>query len=381
MKYFLIAGEASGDLHGAQLIEALRKADPEARFAFLGGDLMAQAAGSEPVIHYRDMAFMGFSEVLRNLPKVLGNLKEARRAMLEFKPDAFIPVDYPSFNFKVAKTAAKAGIPVYYFISPKLWAWKSWRIKSIKRYVRKVLAIFPFEPAWYARRGYEADYVGNPSVAEIDAALAAAPSRDEFLKQHKLRDRPIIALLPGSRRSEVLNNLPVMIEAAHRYAQYRAVVAGAPGLDDDFYASLTQLPVVRNATYPLLRHAEAAIVTSGTATLEAALAGVPQVVCYRSNGSKLTYDIMKHVLDIKHVSLPNIIAGREIVPEMLLHLCTPELVAEQLTPLLRKGSEAREAQIEGYREMRSILGDKDAAASAARIIADDLRKAKPAGER
>ncbi|MDE6498613.1 MAG: lipid-A-disaccharide synthase [Muribaculaceae bacterium] len=380
MKYFLIAGEASGDLHGAQLIEALRQADPDASFAFLGGDLMAQAAGTVPVIHYREMAFMGFSEVIRHLPQVLGNLKEARRAMLQFAPDAFIPVDYPSFNFKVAKTAAKAGIPVYYFISPKLWAWKAWRIKSIKRYVRKVLAIFPFEPAWYAERGYKADYVGNPSVAEIDAAMARVPSREDFLKQHKLRDRPIIALLPGSRRSEVLNNLPVMIEAAHRYAQYRAVVAGAPGLDDEFYASITKLPVVRDATYPLLRHAEAALVTSGTATLEAALAGVPQVVCYRSNGSKLTHDIMKRVLKINHVSLPNIIAGRGIVPEMLLHRCTPELVTEQLTPLLRKGSEEREAQLNGYREMRRILGEQDAAATAARIITDDLKKEEPAAE-
>ena len=379
MNYFLIAGEASGDLHGAQLIEALRKTDHNATFAFLGGDLMAQAAGTQPVIHYRDMAFMGFSEVIRHLPKVLGNLKEARRAMLQFAPDAFIPVDYPSFNFKVAKTAARAGIPVYYFISPKLWAWKSWRIKSIKRYVRKVLAIFPFEPAWYAERGYKAEYVGNPSVAEIDAAMAQTPSRDEFLKQHKLRDRPIIALLPGSRRSEVRRNLPVMIAAVHRYAQYRAVVAGAPGLEDEFYSSLTQLPVVRNSTYALLRHAEAALVTSGTATLEAALAGVPQVVCYRSNGSKITHDIMKRVLSIGHVSLPNIISGREIVPEMLLHHCTPELVAEQLTPLLRTGSDERGAQLQGYREMRDILGSQDAAATAARIIVDDLRKEGPAG--
>ncbi len=376
MKYFLIAGEASGDLHGSQLIKALREADPQAEFAFLGGDLMAQAAGTEPVIHYRDMAFMGFSEVIRHMPQVMGNLREARRAMLQFAPDAFIPVDYPSFNFKVAKTAARAGIPVFYFISPKLWAWKSWRIKSIKRYVSKVLAIFPFEPEWYAARGYRADYVGNPSVAEIDAALAQAPGRDDFLKQHKLRERPIIALLPGSRRSEVRRNLPVMIEAVHRFAQYRPVVAAAPGLDDAFYASLTSLPVVRDATYPLLRHAAAALVTSGTATLEAALAGVPQVVCYRSNGSKLTHDIMKHVLSIGHVSLPNIIAGREIVPEMLLHRCTPELVAEQLTPLLREGSEAREAQLEGYREMRCILGDKDAATTAARIITDALRQTR-----
>lgn len=372
MHYFLIAGEASGDLHAAQLITALRAADPQARFTFLGGDLMARAAGTQPLIHYRDMAFMGFSEVLRHLPQVLGNLKRARRALLEARPDAFIPVDYPSFNLKVAKTAAKAGIPVFYYISPKLWAWKSWRVKAIRRTVRRMLAIFPFEPEWYRAHGFDAVYVGNPSVAEIDSAMAAAPARAEFLAEHRLRDRPIIALLPGSRRSEVRNNLPIMEQAAHRFAQYRAVVAGAPGLDDDFYASITRLPVLRGATINLLCHARAALVTSGTATLEAALTATPQVVCYRSNGSKLTYNIMQCILKIDHVSLPNIIAGRTIVPEMLLHQCTPDLVAAQLTPLLRDGTPERTAQLDGYAEMRRILGTSDAAATAARIIMQDL---------
>ena len=184
MHYFLIAGEASGDLHAAQLITALREADPDARFTFLGGDLMAAAAGSQPIIHYRDMAFMGFSEVLRHLPAVLGNLRRARRALRQARPDAFIPVDYPSFNLKVAHTAAAEGIPVYYFISPKLWAWKSWRVRRIRRTVRRMLAIFPFEPQWYADRGFHADYVGNPSVAEVDAALAASPARPDFLRTH-----------------------------------------------------------------------------------------------------------------------------------------------------------------------------------------------------
>lgn len=373
MHYFIIAGEASGDLHAAQLIRALRVADPAARFTFLGGDLMAAAAGSEPLIHYRDMAFMGFSEVLRHLPAVLGNLRTARKALRETRPDAFIAVDYPSFNLKVAASASAAGIPVFYFISPKLWAWKSWRVKAIRRHVRRVLAIFPFEPQWYADHGFRADYVGNPSVAEIDAALASAPTRDDFLLKHRLRDRPLIALLPGSRRGEVRSNLPVMVQAAKRFAQYRPVVACAPGLDDEFYRGITDgLPLLRDATVPLLRHARAALVTSGTATLEAALAGTPQVVCYRSNGSKLTYDIMKRVLDISHVSLPNIIAGREIVPEMLLHRCTPDLVAERLAPLLRDTPE-RASQTEGYAEMRRILGTQDAAASATRLIVGDLR--------
>ncbi len=372
MHYFLIAGEASGDLHAAQLIGALRDTDPEARFTFLGGDLMAAAAGTQPLIHYRDMAFMGFSEVLRHLPAVLGNLRTAKKALADARPDAFIPVDYPSFNLKVARTAADSGIPVYYYISPKLWAWKSWRVKTIRRDVRRMLSIFPFEPQWYAERGFHADYVGNPSVAEIDAALAAVPAREEFLQRHSLRDRPIIALLPGSRRGEIRANLPVMEAAARRFPQYRAVVAGAPGLSDSHYSELTQLPVVRDATTALLRHARAALVTSGTATLEAALAAVPQVVCYRSNGSKLTYDIMRRILKVSHVSLPNIIAGHTIVPEMLLHMCTPALVAEQLTPLLRDGTPERRAQLEGYEAMRATLGTSDAAAAAARIIVSDL---------
>ena len=372
MHYFLIAGEASGDLHASQLITALRDADPDARFTFLGGDLMAAAAGCGPVIHYRDMAFMGFSEVLRHLPTVLGNLRKARGTLLDACPDAFIPVDYPSFNLKVARTAAAAGIPVYYFISPKLWAWKSWRVKEIRRTVRRMLAIFPFEPEWYAARGFHADYVGNPSVAEVDAALAAAPSREDFLRAHSLRDRPIIALLPGSRRSEVRNNLFIMEAAVRRFPQYRAVIAGAPGLDDDFYAGLTELPVLRDATFPLLRHARAALVNNGNATLETALAGVPQVVCYRANGSRLSYRIMERILKIRHVSLPNIIAGDTVVPEMLLHFCTPELVAEQLTPLLREGTPARDAQLTGYARIRSLLGSSDAATSAARLILSDL---------
>lgn len=371
MHYFIIAGEASGDLHAARLIEALRSVDADARFTFLGGDLMAAAADTLPAIHYRDMAYMGFSEVLRHLPDVLGNLRRAKAVMKQARPDAFIAVDYPSFNLKVAKAAHRAGIPVFYFISPKLWAWKSWRVKAMRRYVRRVLAIFPFEPQWYADHGFRADYVGNPSVAEIDAALAAAPQRADFLRQHGLRDRPIIALLPGSRRGEVRANLPVMIEAAHRFPQYRAVIAGAPGLDDAFYEGLTGLPVLRGATYPLLRHACAALVTSGTATLEAALAGVPQVVCYRSNGSKLSYDIMKRILSVTHVSLPNIIAGKEIVPEMLLHQCTPGLVADRIAPLLRDTGERR-AMLDAYDGMRATLGSRDAATEAARLIYADL---------
>lgn len=374
MHYFLIAGEASGDLHASQLMRELAAADPQARFTFMGGDLMAEIAEHGPLIHYRDMAYMGFSEVLRNLGKIRRNMAAARQAVVESKPDALILIDYPSFNLKVAATAAKASIPVYYYISPKIWAWKQWRVKAIRRLVRRVLCILPFEPDFYSSHGYaNATYVGNPSVEEIERALAAAPSREEFAKAHGLRDnRPFIALLPGSRRGEIRCNLPVMDAVAREFPGYTIVVAGAPSVDDSVYSGLTKFKVVRSATHELLAHAQVALVTSGTATLEAALAGVPQVVMYRSNGSKLAYNLMKRLLKVRFVSLPNLIAGREIIPEMLLHFCTPEAVAKRLRQLTPDSSPARAAQIEGYREMRAILGPAGASARAASLIINDL---------
>lgn len=374
MHYFLIAGEASGDLHASQLMRELVATDPQARFTFMGGDLMAEIAEHGPLIHYRDMAYMGFSEVLRNLGKIRRNMAAAREAVVESKPDALILIDYPSFNLKVAATAAKASVPVYYYISPKIWAWKQWRVKAIRRLVRRVLCILPFEPDFYSSHGYaNATYVGNPSVEEIERALAAAPSREEFAKAHGLRDnRPFIALLPGSRRGEIRCNLPVMDAVAREFPGYTIVVAGAPSVDDSVYSGLTKFKVVRSATHELLAHAQVALVTSGTATLEAALAGVPQVVMYRSNGSKLAYNLMKRLLKVRFVSLPNLIAGREIIPEMLLHFCTPEAVAKRLRQLTPDSSPARAAQIEGYREMRAILGPAGASARAASLIINDL---------
>lgn len=376
MKYFLIAGEASGDLHAGALMQALAAADAEASFTFMGGDLMAAAAGHAPVVHYSDMAFMGFSEVLRNLGKISANLRIARQTLLNERPDCLILIDYPSFNLKVARTAARAGIPVFWYISPKVWAWKSWRVKDIRKLVDKVLCILPFEPAFYAARGYDkAIYVGNPSVEEIDAALAATGSREDFARRHRLRDnRPFIALLPGSRRGEIRCNLPVMDAVARQFPGYTIVVAGAPAIPDEIYSGLTKFAVVRDSTHKLLAHAHAALVTSGTATLEAALAGVPQVVTYRSNGSRLAYNIMKKLLKVKFVSLPNLIVSREIIPEMLLHNCTPELVTERLRAITPESSAARAAQLEGYAEMRGILGPSGAAARAASTIISSLKK-------
>ena len=373
MVYMLIAGEASGDLHASHLMASIRRHDPKAQFVFLGGDLMAAQAGREPVVHYRDMAYMGFSEVIRNIGSIRRNLKLARKVLEKVRPDCLILIDYPSFNLKVAATAHNAGIPVYYYISPKVWAWKEWRVKTIKKLVDKMFVIFPLEVEWYrSRHGMDVTYVGNPSIAEIDAAIAAAPDADEFSSRHKLRQRPIIALLPGSRRGEIRNNLPVMLKAAAAFVQYQAVVAGAPGIEPEFYAQFGNFPVVTGDTMNLLAVCRAALVTSGTATLEAALAGVPQVACYRANGSELSYKIMQRLLSVDFVTLPNLILGREAIAEKLLHQCTPVAVAEALSPLTALTSKKRQKMLDDYKEMRAILGDGDAAENTARLIVDDL---------
>lgn len=375
MKYMLIAGEASGDLHASRLINAISRRQPEAQFTIIGGDLMAAEAGVAPLIHYRDMAYMGFSEVLRHLGPIFRNLRTAKESLRAERPDALILADYPSFNLKVAKEAKKLNIPVYYFISPKIWAWKKWRIKSIRRLVRKMLCILPFEPQWYSENGYDdAVYVGNPSLEEMDHAIAEAPSRETFLKTNRLRDHRIIALLPGSRRGEIRCNLPVMDAVARQFPQYTIVVGGAPGIPDDFYQGLTKFTVIRDQTHSLLAHAHAALVTSGTASLEAALARVPQVAMYRSNGSKVAYNMMKRILSVDFVTLPNLISGKAIIPEMLLHFCTTEGVAAELRALTPDNSEARARQLAGYSFMRAKLGTEDCADTAADVIISDISK-------
>ena len=377
MHYFIIAGESSGDLHGSRLIEELRAQDSNAVVTFIGGDKMSAVAGQAPLIHCRDMAYMGVSEVIRNLGKVRANLARAKEAVKMAHPDCLILIDYPSFNLKVAATAAKIGIPVYYYISPKIWAWKKWRIRDIRRLVRRVFSILPFEPAFYRANGADALYVGNPSLEEVDLSLQNQPSRDEFLAMHRLRDRPLVALMPGSRQGEIHNNLPVMNLALNQYPQYRGIIIGAPNISDDFYRAngAGNLPVLRPASaVDVLVHCRAALVTSGTATLETALVGIPQVALYRSNGAKITYDLMSKVLDIKYVTLPNLIADQPVIPEQLIHLCTPALVAEKLGPLLREETPERNAQLEGYALIRKILGTQNAAATTASEIISDMRR-------
>ncbi len=376
MKYMLIAGEASGDLHASQLIKWIKEFDPEADFRFFGGDLMAAEARRKPDLHYDMMNVMGFSEVLRRLPVILSNMRRARALLREYRPDALILVDYPGFNLKMARYAHGLGVPVHYFISPKVWAWKEYRVKSIKKYVDRMYSILPFEVPFYKKHGYNVTFVGNPSVQEVAHYMGHLPPKKHFVERQDLDgERPVIALLPGSRRGEIRNNLPLMIEAAKRFPEFQYVVGAAPAIGEKFYREVAQDPglkLVFGCTPTLLKYSQAAIVTSGTATLETALIGTPQVVVYRANGMAISYKIMEKLLKVKYVSLPNLIAGNEIVPELLVHKCTADSIARELSPLLQP-SPRRDFQLQGYRTMQRRLGNAVAAEYAAELIVDSLR--------
>lgn len=392
MKIFFSAGEASGDLHAAQVIREIRALDPSAQIQFLGGDCMAEACGHGPIIHYRDMAYMGFIDVARHLPQVLGNLDKAKRILREWRPDALVLVDYPGFNLKLAEYAKTLGIKVHYYIAPKLWAWKEYRIKQIRKNVDRLYSILPFEPEWFGERGVRAEYVGNPSVEEILPLLkefSAEGRREQFLRKHNLQeDRPILALVPGSRVGEIKANLPVMAEAARMHPELQPVIAGAPGIDRSLYRGLTDIRVVDASTLELMKYSQAALVTSGTASLECALVGTPQVVCYRAVGWKLAHDLFTHILKIPYVSLPNLVAGKItaeeckrvnaaarksgvrgcVVPELLVHNCTAATISRELSPLIPKGF-ARSKQLEGCVEVYKRL---NAAHTPARTVAENI---------
>ena len=375
MKYMMIAGEASGDLHASQLIKALKEADPDFELRYFGGDLMEKESRRRPDLHYKEMNVMGFSEVLRKLPSLWRNLKQAKLLIDVYKPDALILIDYPGFNLKLAKYASKRGIPVHYFISPKVWAWKEYRVKRIKKYVDRLYSILPFEVPFYKKHGYDVTYVGNPSVQEIAHSMKHIPPRRHFQERQGLSDdKPIIALLPGSRKGEIRNNLPLMIEAAKRFPDFQYVVGAAPSIPEKYYREVAQDPglkVVFGVTHTLLKYSQAAVVTSGTATLETALIGTPQVVAYRANGMKLSYKIMEKLLKVKYVSLPNLIVNNNVVPELLVHNCTADAIARELTPLLQP-SPRRDWQIAGYRNMQRRLGNYVASEYVAELILDSL---------
>ena len=380
MKYYLIAGEASGDLHASRLMQSLRRVDGEAEFRFFGGDLMS-AAGGMRVRHYRDLAYMGFVPVLLHLRTIFRNMAFCKRDIIEWHPDVVILVDYPGFNLDIAKFLhAKTSIPAYYYISPKIWAWKEYRIKNIKRDVSELFSILPFEvPFFEGKHGYKIHYVGNPTADEVSGFLKTyTDSYDEFCSKNGLDSRrPVIALLAGSRKQEIKDNLPAMIEAASRFAdKYQLVVAGAPSISADYYAGfISGLPVkiVYGQTYELLAHSRAAVVTSGTATLETALFNVPQVVCYETPIPKVIAFLRKHLLKVRYVSLVNLIADREVVRELVADTFSVDNIAAELSRLLPDGA-CRSSMIDGYAEVRRRLGDRIAPDNAAEIMVRLLKK-------
>lgn len=379
MKYYLIVGEASGDLHASRLMRSLKKYDELAEFRFFGGDLMA-AEGGTRVKHYKELAYMGFVPVLLHLGTIFSNMKRCKEDIVAWKPDVVILVDYPGFNLNIAKFLKKNTlIPVYYYISPKIWAWKEWRIKSIKRDVSEMFSILPFEVPFYEQKHkYPVHYVGNPTAQEVAEFRAGYhQTHEEFCQENNLDSRkPIVALLAGSRLQEIKDNLPAMIEVAERFEDYQMVLAGAPSIEDEYYDKFlegTPVRVVKNKTYQLLSHTTAALVTSGTATLETALFNVPQVVCYETPLPKLIRFAFNHVLKVDYISLVNLVANKEVVPEMFADKFTIDGIANELYKIM-PGQPARERMLAEYQEVLRELGSKVAPDEAASIMVDLLRK-------
>lgn len=379
MKYYLIVGEASGDLHASRLMRSLKKYDELAEFRFFGGDLMA-AEGGTRVKHYKELAYMGFVPVLLHLGTIFSNMKRCKEDIVAWKPDVVILVDYPGFNLNIAKFLKKNTlIPVYYYISPKIWAWKEWRIKSIKRDVSEMFSILPFEVPFYEQKHkYPVHYVGNPTAQEVAEFRAGYhQTYEEFCRENNLDSRkPIIALLAGSRLQEIKDNLPAMIEVAERFEDYQMVLAGAPSIEDEYYDKFlegTPVRVVKNKTYQLLSHTTAALVTSGTATLETALFNVPQVVCYETPLPKLIRFAFNHVLKVDYISLVNLVTNKEVVPEMFADKFTIDGIANELYKIM-PGQPARERMLAEYQEVLRELGSKVAPDEAASIMVDLLRK-------
>lgn len=377
MKYYLIVGEASGDLHASHLMAALKEEDPRAEFRFFGGDMMA-AVGGTMVKHYKELAYMGFIPVLLHLRTIFANMKRCKEDIVAWSPDVVILVDYPGFNLDIAKFVhAKTKIPVYYYISPKIWAWKEYRIKNIRRDVDELFSILPFEIEFFEGHQYPIHYVGNPTVDEVTAFKAANPETfADFISDNELADKPIIALLAGSRKQEIKDNLPDMIRAASAFPDYQLVLAAAPGISPEYYAEFvkgTNLQVIFGRTYRLLQQADVALVTSGTATLETALFRVPQVVCYHTPVGKLVSFLRKHILKVKFISLVNLIAGREVVRELVADTMTVENMRNELKRLLFQ-EDYRRKMLDGYEEMARLLGPAGAPRHVAREMVKLLKK-------
>lgn len=377
MKYYLIVGEASGDLHASNLMKALMAEDPEAEFRFFGGDLMT-AVGGTCVKHYRELAYMGFIPVLLHLRTIFSNMDRCKHDIEVWKPDVLILVDYPGFNLKIAAYIKKhTQIPIYYYISPKIWAWKEYRIKNIRRDVDKLFSILPFEVDFFNGHHYPVDYVGNPCVDAVDSFLRTdTETKEQFCQRLNLESsRPIIALLAGSRKQEIKDNLSRMMEASRSFPQYQFVIAGAPGIAPEFYSHyLTDgAKIVFGETYRLLRHSEAALVTSGTATLETALFRVPQVVCYYTAAGKLVSFLRRHILNVKYISLVNLVSGSEVVTELVADGMTVDNIRRELSTIIEGGSR-RMQMLSDYDSMIQILGAPGASERTAKLMVKYLKK-------
>ena len=373
MRYYLIVGEASGDLHASHLMRSLQAVDTAAEFRFFGGDLMA-AVGGTRVKHFKELAYMGFIPVLLHLRTIFRNMAFCKKDIVEWAPDVVILVDYPGFNLNIAKfVKSETRIPVYYYISPKIWAWKEYRIKNIKRDVDELFSILPFEVNFFEKKHhYPIHYVGNPTADEVRCFLSTYNEGfEQFCKANALQaDKPILALLAGSRRQEIKDNLPAMMQVAARFPQYQAVLAGAPSIVDEYYEGFirgSQVRLVKNQTYPLLAHSTAALVTSGTATLETALFNVPQVVCYKTPVPRLIRFAFNHVIKVEYISLVNLIMNKEVVSELFADRFTIDNIAHCLQTLL-PGGEARQEMLNNYAFLQKVLGDDVAPDNAAKLM-------------
>jgi len=369
MKYYIIAGEASGDLHGSNLMKALYREDPKADIRFWGGDLMQQVGGTL-VKHYRELAFMGFIEVIFNLKTILSNIDLCKKDIEQFQPDALIFIDYPGFNMRIAKWAKERGIPTHYYISPQIWAWKENRIAAVKRDFDKLYVILPFEKDFYEKKHhFPVEFVGHPLIDAIHNRKET--DQATFLKENNLDDKPIIAILPGSRKQEITKMLSVMLSVVDDFPDYQFVIAGAPSQEHSFYATFLKnknVHFISNKTYDLLSHSTAALVTSGTATLETALFKVPEVVCYK--GSRASYQIAKRIITLKYISLVNLIMDKEVVTELIQEKCNTKNIRTELQKILEPTH--RKQLLAEYEELEAKLGGIGASEKTAKLIIRNL---------
>jgi lipid-A-disaccharide synthase len=373
MRYFIIAGEQSGDLHGSNLVRAINKTDNNAEISCWGGDLM-EAAGAKLLVHYRKMAFMGFVSVVKNLGAIKKNLTLCKKQILDTNPDVVIFIDYPGFNLRIAEFVKKSGFRTYYYISPKLWAWNEGRVKKVKEYIDRMFIIFPFEEEFYRKHGISVKYYGNPLVDETEKRLAAFPEIKEIFRSMGMEEQPVIALLAGSRRHEIDHVLPEMIKMIPHFPGYRFILAGVKNIPDEFYEKIIgdeAVIVVKDKTYEILHIAEAALVTSGTATLEAALLGTPQVVCYK--GDFFSMLIAWAVIKVKYISLVNLIMGFEVIKELVQYDMKKQNLLAELSAILR-GGKKRDKILSGYEDLKAILGPAGASRRIAREMVEELSK-------